>query len=553
MNQQDIGTLQKKIKNRLQTALKAKPEITAPPEEDQFTKEERLKKYAKITNQKILSSKSELPPDNFPIPELMGWCKEQGDIVVFDDGTILSSNPGSRQIQNCKTVMLHEGIRPGRVIPATNQLIQVLLAHVPEPGEIKGPAFETVSAQQQRLRLLVRDALLENVSDIHIEVRSELAKIRFRKHGELYLHAEWLPKLAREIASVAFNKETDYAVTHFNPLVPQNASMPLSVEGHNIRLRLASLPAHGGFDVVLRVLTTGEERIQSLQELGYTNQQVRLIEKAAHMPHGAIIISGPTGSGKTTTLASCINMITSERKVYTIEDPVEKLVEKATQVPVNEEQEDRTFASMGRSSLRMDPDVIVLGEMRDLDTASVMARASMTGHLVFSTLHTNTAPGIVPRLVDLGISPSLLSDASLLICLIYQRLVPILCEKCAVPITESEDHKDHLERFRVVFGNDLSHLKGRGKYCPACRGLGIGGRTVVAEIVWIDEQSRLFIQKNNTLAWEKYLKENGWRPYSEHTLDLVRQGICDPLDAEKIIGYIDPAFAAASFNYKDFI
>ncbi len=225
MNQQDTTTLQKKLKNRLQTAFKPKQENAAAERENQLLKEERLKKYAEITKQKIIGSKAELPPDNLPVPELMPWCKEQGDIVVFDDGTILSANPGSRQVQNCKTVMLHEGIRPGQVIPATSQLIQLLLAAVPQAGEVKGPTIETVSAQQQRLRLLVREALQEDVSDIHIEVRSELAKIRFRKHGELYLHAEWLPKLAREIASVAFNKETDYAVTHFNPLVPQNASM----------------------------------------------------------------------------------------------------------------------------------------------------------------------------------------------------------------------------------------------------------------------------------------------------------------------------------------
>ncbi|MCK4608095.1 MAG: Flp pilus assembly complex ATPase component TadA, partial [Gammaproteobacteria bacterium] len=376
----------------------------------------------------------------------------------------------------------------------------------------------------------------------------------FRKHGELYLHAEWLPKIAREIASVAFNKETDYAVTHFNPLVPQNASMPLSIEGRNIRLRLASLPAHGGFDVVLRILATGEEKTQRLQELGYTDLQVKLIEKASAMPHGAIIISGPTGSGKTTTLASCINMIHGDRKVYTIEDPVEKLVEKVTQVPVNEEQADRSFASMGRASLRMDPDVIVLGEMRDLDTAIVMTRASLTGHLVFSTLHTNTAPGIVPRLIDLGISSSLLSDASMLICLVYQRLIPTLCEKCAIPITESPDHKPHLARFEKIFGAAaLGKMRARGQYCHTCKGLGIGGRTVVAEIVWVDEQSRLFIRNNDSIGWEKYLKSNGWEPHTVHTLNLVKQGICDPLDAEKTIGHRDPEFTAENFNYRDFI
>jgi general secretion pathway protein E len=510
-----------------------------------------LKKYAELTKQKIISSQAELPSETRLVTGMLNWCKEQGDLVVFDDGTILTSSPGSRQVQNCKTIMLQEGIRPGTIKPATNQLIQIILKSAPET-EHETSTLETVSAQQQRLRLLVREAILENVSDIHIEVRSELAKIRFRKHGELYLHAEWLPKLAREIASVAFNKETDYAVTHFNPLVPQNASMPLAIDGHHIRLRLASMPSHGGFDVVLRILTTGEEKIDTLESLGYTNEQIKLIKRAISMPHGAIIIAGPTGSGKTTTLASCINMLSADRKTYTIEDPVEKLVETATQVPVNEEQEDRTFASMGRASLRMDPDIIVLGEMRDLDTAEVMTRASMTGHLVFSTLHTNTAPGIVSRLVDLGVSPALLSDPNMLVCLIYQRLMPILCDKCAIPVTESKDHQPHLERLRKIFGDDLSKIRARGQLCQHCKGLGIGGRTVVAELVWIDEKSREFIQKNDTLGWRNYLLESGWQPYTEHTLNLVHQGVCDPFDAEKTIGHLEQIFTDKSFNYQEF-
>ncbi len=208
---------------------------------------------------------------------------------------------------------------------------------------------------------------------------------------------------------------------------------------------------------------------------------------------------------------------------------------------------------MGRASLRMDPDVIVLGEMRDLDTAEVMTRASMTGHLVFSTIHTNTATGIVSRLVDLGISPALLSDPNMLACLIFQRLMPTLCNKCAILITESLNHKPHLDRYRQIFGNDLCNLRARGQYCHTCKGLGIGGRTVVAEIVWVDEASRFFIQKNDTLGWRQHLKNNGWEPYENHVINLVKQGICDPMDAEKTIGHLDPAFATKSFNYKDFI
>lgn len=245
-------------------------------------------------------------------------------------------------------------------------------------------------------------------------------------------------------------------------------------------------------------------------------------------------------------------MLSTDRKIYTIEDPVEKVVEKATQVPVNEDQEDRTFASLGRASLRMDPDVIVLGEMRDRGTAEVMARASMTGHLVFSTLHTNTATGVIPRLVDMGISSALLSDTNLLICLVSQRLIPVLCEKCSIPITESSEHKPELERLREVFGDDLNPLRARGKFCHDCKGLGISGRTVIAEIVWIDEASRYFIQKNDTLGWEKYLKESGWQPITTHALNLVRQGICDPFDAEKIIGNLNISLAGKTFDYRKY-
>src|SRR5690606_24495539 len=196
-----------------------------------------------------------------------------------------------------------------------------------------------------------QEAVDADVSDIHIEVRSDVAKIRFRKFGELYLHAEWFPRIGREIAAVAFNKETDHATAHFNPLIPQDASMPLSLNHQDVRLRLASMPAHGGFDMVMRILGVGDAaKVISLQDLGYTEEQVYIIKRAVQMPHGAVLLSGPTGSGKTTTLASCMQMVKDTRKVYTIEDPVEKVVPTVTQVPVNTDKNDRSFASFGRAT-----------------------------------------------------------------------------------------------------------------------------------------------------------------------------------------------------------
>jgi general secretion pathway protein E len=503
--------------------------------------------------QKILSSQADLDPKDRPMPAMFEWCqKQQGSIVVLKSGTILSSQLTSRAVQNCKIVMLSKSLKPGKVLPATSELISLLLANADSDGKSETLGYEDISVQQKRLRMLVKDAMQAKASDIHIEVREEVAHVWFRQYGELRLHAEWLPRFGREIASVAFNKETDHATTHFNPWIPQNASMPLEVDGIDVRLRLASLPAHGGFDMVLRLLTTGEEHTPTLKQLGYSPEHISIIEKAIQMPHGAIIVAGPTGSGKTTTLASCMQMVNRERKIYTIEDPVEKLIMNATQVPVNTEKEDRDFASMGRAALRMDPDIIVLGEMRDEETARVMMRASITGHLVLSTLHTNTAPTIVTRLVDMGISAALLSDSQVLVCLMCQRLVIKLCKHCAKPITESALHKSHLGRWREIFGDKVEHFWTRttDADCKPCQGTGVAGRTVIAEVVWIDEKSREYIQRVDTLGWEMYLKEQGWRTHKDHAMQLIEQGVCDPLDVEKIIGEMHQTFDSKNFDYQ---
>jgi type II secretory ATPase GspE/PulE/Tfp pilus assembly ATPase PilB-like protein len=332
--------------------------------------------------------------------------------------------------------------------------------------------------------------------------------------------------------------------------VPQDASMPLKMQGKDIRLRLASVPAHGGFDMVMRILTAGEERTKTLDELGYTQQQIDIIKMAMKLPFGAIIVAGPTGSGKTTTLASCMEMVEGTQKLYSIEDPVEKVVESATQVPVNTEKEDRSFASMGRAALRMDPDVIILGEMRDEDTAHVMVRASITGHLVLTTVHTNRATAIVTRLVDMGISPVLLSDSSVLRCLLCQRLIAKVCPGCAVPLRDSPKHQPYLNDWEAVLGKDiLDRAKARGNGCVECNRSGVGGRMVVAEVIWVDEEGRQFIQKCDTLNWEKYLKENGWTDFRDRAIDLIQQGICDPFDAEKVVGPINPATQSRIFKY----
>jgi len=494
-----------------------------------------LQEYAAAVSEKVLAHQSDLDPKDHAMAEMLPWCRNHKDILVLQSGTILTSAPASRVVQNCKIVMSNLGLQPKQVRPTSPALIALLLENTPslEKEEVTP---DPVSTQQQRLRLLVGEAVAVEASDIHIEVRKDIAHIRFRKHGELYLHAEWMPKLAREVVSVAFNKETDHSISHFNSLVPQNASMRLFIDEQEVRLRLASLPAHNGFDVVMRMLPTKAEQAQPLEELGYTASQIKLMKKALRMPNGAVIVSGPTGSGKTTTLASCMQMISQERKVYTIEDPVEKLIGGATQVPVNTEHYDRSFASMARTILRMDPDVIVLGEMRDEDTAKVMVRASVTGHLVFSTVHTNSAIEIVTRLLDLGVSQRLLASSNLLVCLVCQRLVPVLCKHCRKPVEQSAKHQSHLLRLRNVFNDRLSDVYGRGEDCSHCHGLGISGRTIVAEFVWMDDIGRDCIQKGDLLGWRLHLEKQHWQSFADQLIKLVQAGRCDPLDAERYLG-----------------
>lgn len=530
-------------------------DISSAPATEAVDKEQMalLEQFAAATFTKVITGQSDLDTKDKVMDEMLAWCKEQGSIAVLKSATILSCDPTSRTVQNCKSLMLSKGMHPGQVFAASKALISLVLAAGQDEDTAKkhkGETSATFSDQQRHLRDLVMEAIVQGVSDIHIQVRTTYTKIRMRQHGELRVYAEWSEKLGREIASVAFNKETDHATSHFNPLVPQDASMPLKIQGKDVRLRLASVPAHGGFDMVMRILAAGEGRTKTLEELGYTNNQIDIIKMALKLPFGAIIVAGPTGSGKTTTLAACMEMVETTQKLYSIEDPVEKVIEEATQVPVNTEKEDRSFASMGRAALRMDPDVIILGEMRDEDTAHVMVRASITGHLVLTTLHTNRATAIITRLVDMGVSPVLLGDSSVLRCLICQRLVPSVCSECAIPLRGSEKHEKYIADWEAVLGKDvIDTAKGRGPGCTKCHRSGVSGRTVVAEVIWVDETGRGFIQKCDTLNWEKYLLEHGWSDFRARAISLIKEGKVDPFDAEKVVGPINTATSSTSYEY----
>ena len=510
-----------------------------------------LDAYAKHINHRVIHSPSDLPPGAHAHPGMLTWCETHPDVLVLQDGSILTCNPGSPWISRCKIAMSHLGIQAERLIPATRDCLNRLRDEGRRIAPTKDTSSLSTSSQQQRLRQLIQEALNQHASDIHLEVRENQTRIRLRCQGELLTLEPWPSTLAREVIAVAFNQETDHTQSHFNPLVPQNAAMPFHVNGEALRLRLASLPAHQGFDVVMRLLRIAKTSTQSLEHLGYQAHELKLLDKALNQPNGAIIIAGPTGSGKTTTLAACLQQLALTRKIYSIEDPIEHTIPGATQIPVNTEHDDRGFANLARTALRMDPDVLALGEIRDEDTAKVMIRAAITGHLVLCTLHAHSALEIPTRLIDLGIPRALLANPDLLVCLIAQRLVSTLCPQCSIPIHQSPKHRPHLVRFGQVLG-PLSRLRARGTGCEHCDHRAIHGRQVAAEMVWIDMKSRHYIQQADSLGWRNYLKQHGFDSYHTRLITLTQAGQIDPFDLELVIGRIDQ-FSQFEFNYRELI
>lgn len=518
---------------------------------------DRVEALAKRYQAPVIRQSSDLPPARGMFKPMAAECRRRKDLVVLENGWILVSDSNSELhevIQRAKTMLNHASVSP-RLVFATETILELLLDNQSQAPADKKSASEA----QTLLRELLREAVKWDASDVHIEVRSTVAYIKLRRFGRLEPCPRISDKIGPEIpyslgdklCSVAFNFETDAESSeHFNPRIPQDASVTILLDGSEVRLRIASGPANGGYDFVIRVLTTGDTRVPRLPDLGYQDWQTRLVFDAVKRPHGMVVISGPTGSGKTTTLASAMNLIDDDRKILTAEDPVEKQIDNASQMPVVVDDDDRGFAAMVRAMLRMDPDVIMIGEMRDEDTASTAVRAAITGHLVFTTLHVNSATNIVTRLNDLGVSPELLANPDLLDTLVYQRLAPILCQECSKPFSHSNPNPFDADRIEKVFGGAVARLRVRGDGCSHCDGHGVTGRKVIAEIIKVDQPGRDFIREMNILGWEKHLRSNGWSSIQDHAKQLALKGMVDIFEAERATTPFSENLHSA-FNYRE--
>jgi len=367
------------------------------------------------------------------------------------------------------------------------------------------------------VNLLLLDAVAKRASDIHFEPYENLYRVRMRIDGTLYQVLSPPPEMALSITSrLKVVSELNLAERR----LPQDGRIQLNVGGSEVDVRVSSLPTLFGESVVLRILDRNALSID-LDTLGLEEEQKKQIRTLINKPNGIVLVTGPTGCGKTTTLYACLQEINDPQfKIITTEDPVEYPLRGIIQVSIKEEM-GLTFAACLRSILRQDPDKVMVGEIRDLETAEIAVEASLTGHLVLSTLHTNDAPETVTRLLDMEVEPYLITSS--LEAVMAQRLVRVLCKFCKEEYVPTDDE---LERFRVKREDLGDKPIYREKGCPACEFRGYTGRTGIFELMILDETMREMINQYSTaMQLRQYARSQGMRTLRETGLKKVREGV----------------------------
>jgi type IV pilus assembly protein PilB len=360
--------------------------------------------------------------------------------------------------------------------------------------------------------LIIRQAIDERASDIHIEPYKDKISLRYRIDGKLYE----IPPPAKHlhlpiISRIKILAKLDIAEKR----LPQDGAFMVKLEERPIDLRISTIPTIYGEKIVLRILDRSVV-ILDLNKLGFEAKQLELVRKAINSPYGLVFLTGPTGSGKTTTLYAALNEIKSPTKnIITIEDPVEYRLEGINQVQIKPEI-GLTFANALRSFLRQDPDIIFVGEVRDLETAEICIRSALTGHLVLSTLHTNDAPSAINRLIDIGVEPYLITPS--LLAVVGQRLVRKLCQECKEAYEPSEQQLGGIK-----LKTDLIY---KAKGCSKCNQTGFRGRSCITEVMVVNDQIREMIgQKRTFQELRKVAREIGMQTLYESAIRKVEEGI----------------------------
>ncbi len=364
---------------------------------------------------------------------------------------------------------------------------------------------------------LLSRAVKEKASDIHIEPYEKEMVVRFRIDGILYDIYKPPKKLQNAITSrIKVMGNLNIAEKR----LPQDGRIPLRIGGKDIDVRLNSVPTAFGERLVMR-LQDRSNVILSLEQLGFSEGNLRQIEDLIQRTYGILLVTGPTGSGKSTTLYACLQKLNSiESNIITVEDPVEQRIPGIGQIQVNSKI-GLTFGSGLRAILRQDPDIIMIGEIRDLETAEIAINSSLTGHLVLSTIHTNDAAGAFPRMTDIGCEPFLIATS--LLGVISQRLVRVLCPHCKQPHTPSEADAANLELPLEVAKRARIH---KAVGCDKCNYKGYLGRTLIQELLIVSEEIRtLIMQRKDSGTIKKKAVEQGMKTFRDHGVEKVLNGI----------------------------
>ena len=367
------------------------------------------------------------------------------------------------------------------------------------------------------INALLTQAVKENASDIHIEPYENRLVIRFRVDGVLREVLQTKRGVATLVVSrIKVMSKLDIAERR----LPQDGRISLRIAGRAVDVRVSTLPSGHGERVVLRLLDKQAGRIE-LTSLGMDPRTQEIMDEIIHKPHGIVLVTGPTGSGKTTSLYACLSRINSpEKNIITIEDPIEYQLRGIGQMQVNPKIE-LTFASGLRSILRQDPDVIMVGEIRDSETAEIAIHAALTGHLVFSTLHTNDSFGALSRLVDMGIEPFLVSSSILAV--LAQRLLRTVCPSCREPYTPSTAEIARIGLRAEALEGPIYRPAANG--CRACRNTGYRGRTAVQELMVMDDEVRsLVMQKADAATIRRACTAQGMTLLRQNGAERILKG-----------------------------
>ncbi|MFN7064632.1 MAG: GspE/PulE family protein [Aquificaceae bacterium] len=473
--------------------------------------------------------------------------------IRYEDGKlyVLTINPFDQSAINelrfkTKINTIAPYVAPRKVIedllnklyPALDKIVESM--DVGEEVEIEGETTEkalefiTPEAEEGPIiklaNFLIAEAVNLDASDIHIEPQEKKVLVRYRVDGVLKVYHE-LPIRIKDslVARLKIMSNLDIAEKRR----PQDGRIRTRYKGKKIDLRFSTVPTVYGEKVVMRIQEAERYLSVRLEELGFEPDDLEKFRKAIWTPWGMILVTGPTGSGKTTTLyATLMERNSPDVNIMTVEDPVEVSIPGLNQVQVNEKI-GVDFASVLRAFLRQDPDIILIGEIRDRETAEIGVRASLTGHLVFSSLHTNDAPSAITRLVDMGIEPFLVGSSVILI--VAQRLLRKLCPRCKLA---DDTPREALLRLDVLKSLDekITIYKANPKGCEHCGGFGYKGRTAVYEILEVDEEMRRLIVKGaNAEEIRDLARSKGMRTLYEAGIIKVRKGIASIAEVERVL------------------